>query len=622
MEQRKNIISIGADEFVKGIGLSSREGMQQVQDVDPFNIDGTIQAGFKTVNTFPDPFLWNFTANTVTDQLTMTGTAQYTREGTTYTSTGRAVQVLSTAVLPAPLSSAVTYFIIEVSANVIKLATTYANAIAGVAIDITTTGTGTHTIDDVRQEVIMHYAFDPLNDIGDSVFGQDIIGQIWNYKATSGWHLVQGNSPDGIGTRQAYGLVIAFEYLFAFNAATVDIIKLNQVDIPADWINAWGGATGLSFGNFQSNNSHTAFVPYGNVNEMFFANCNSSNGLQPYVGTLIQTAGMIFDPTNTATYTWNPKALQIPDYAYITDFEELGGYLAIATIASAIYLWDTTSTTGFQNIIPTLEPWVSCLCNINSVLYYGAGFRGNIYSTLGTTSVKILDFSDQISTVPQVQTKVNSIANYNGYMLFTVTGAAPGLYLMDISDENNRYHLKNICSNTAGLPGKIFTQWNYQLFGGKQGNNFNYVYYRYFYSFSDTFDQFSTARGCDSNFMLTNGQWRQTDGNSYFISQLYRVADNQLPYTFDQCNLYLTEPIQNGHEVIISTRKDNETSFSNPMTFDYTTLQNGDGVAGNLSINVENARMFQALVTIYIPPNTTPTTSQYVTPKLAEITFK
>lgn len=620
MEQRKNIITIGRDDFVRGIGLSSREGMQQVQDVDPFNIDGTIQAGFKTVNTFPDPFLWIFTANATTDQLTMTGTAQYTREGTIYTSTGRAVNVVSTGALPMPLVVSTPYFIIQISANVIKLATTYANAIAGTAIDITSTGTGTLSIQDIRQEVIMHYAVNQLNGVGDIMYGQDIKGQIWEYQSSLGWHLIVGNAPDGAGSRQAYGLATAFGYLFAFNSATLDIMKLNN----GAWTPAWGAATGLSFGDYQSNNSHTAFIPYGNVDELFFANCNSANGAQPQVGSLQQVAGQVFDPTNAATYSWNPTALQLPDYQFITDFEELGNYLAISTIGSYIYLWDTTSTAGFQDIIPTLEPYISCLKNINSILYYGAGFRGNIYSTLGTTSTKILDFSDQVSNVPQTLTYVNSIANYNGYLLFSISGASPGLYLMDISRQDNRYHLKNICSTTGGIPGKIFTDWNTQITAGNLTKTNPYICYRYFFSWSDTFDETSTVRGCDSNFMLTNGQWRQTDDNAWFYSQIYRVADNQLPYTFDQVSLYLTETIQSDHKVLIQYRTDNNTAFSSAKqtTFDFNSLQNGDGVAGNKDIDIENARLFQVRVIISIPANTTPTVSQYVTPKLAEITFK
>lgn len=621
MEQRKDIITIGVTEFPKGIGLSSREGMQLVQDIDPFNIDGTLQAGFKTVNTFPDPFDATFSADPATDQITMNTTLEYVREGITFTGTGRAIVMISTGSMPAGLVQGTTYFAIQVSSLVIKVASTYANAIAGTAINITSTGSGVLEMFDVRQEVIMHYAVDQRGGVGDSIYGQDIKGLIWNYQSATGWHLVVGNSPsltDGF----AYGMTIWRNYLFAFNSATVDVMKLST----GIWTNAWSGATNLSFGNYQSNKSHTAFVPYGNINVMYFANAGNGSATGdtaiPYAGSLQQTPGTIFDPGTPSTYNWNPTALQLPDNQYITDFEELGGYLAIASIGNCIYLWDTTSTDGFQNIIPTLEEYVSCLKTINGILYYGAGFRGNIYSTLGTTSQKVLDFSDQVSNVPQTLTFVNDIENYNGYMLFSITGAMPGLYLMD-PDNEYRYHLKNVTSTSGGIPGAIFTYFNPQLYGGNYGDTASYAYYRYFFSWSDTFTLSSTIRGCDSNFILTNGQWRQTDGNSYFISQLYRVADNQDPYTFDQCNLYLTEPIIDGQKVIIQTRLNNADAFSfdNQMVFDFSEMTNGGGVAGNLSISVENARMFQAKVIIYIPPNTGQT-SQYTTPKISEITFK
>ena len=58
--------------------------------------------------------------------------------------TGSAVILTTSGGLPAGLSLATTYYVIRVSATVIKLATSLANAVAGTAIDITTQGTGTH----------------------------------------------------------------------------------------------------------------------------------------------------------------------------------------------------------------------------------------------------------------------------------------------------------------------------------------------------------------------------------------------------------------------------------------------------------------------------------------------
>lgn len=619
MEQRKNIITIGGNEFVKGIGLSSREGMQLVQDIDSFNIDGTMQAGFKTVNTYADPFDTTFTANPANDQLTLIASPQYSREGTTYTSTGRAVQVIVTGgTLAAPLAIGTTYFVIQVSANIIKLATTYANAIAGTAIDITTTGTGTQEIFDVRQEVAIHYALDNRASAPDSVFEQDPNGKIWNYSSATGWHLVVGNNPDA-GFTYANGLVTWKGYLFSFNSITVDIMILNT----GVWHNGWKTALdGLSIGNYQSNFSHGAFVAKNDI--LYFANAGTGSTFGtdiPLVGSLLQNPGTTFLWSDSGTYTWNPAALDLPSNQYITDFEELGLTLEIATIGDAIYPWDTFAP-SFSTPIPATEQNVTSLKVINNMLYYACGFRGNMYRTLGTTSQQILNFSDQVSNVPQTQTIINDIEQYQGYLLFSITGAAPGLYIMDI-ENNDRYNIKNVCSTSGGIPGAIFTSWNPGLYGSTAGNTANYIYYRYMFSWSDTYTFLSTIRGVDSNFMLTNGQWRQTDDKAYFYSQLYRVADNQLPYTFDQVSLYITEPIQNGHQIIIQYRTDNQTAFSSAKqtVFDFAAMASAGGVAANASINIENARMFQVKVIISLPANVSGT-SQYITPKLAEITFK
>ena len=83
-----------------------------------------------------------FTADDTTDICTYTSTANIPSN----ILTGTRVRLTTTTTLPAPLATATDYYVIRISNTTFKLATSYANAIAGTAIDITTTGTGTHTI--------------------------------------------------------------------------------------------------------------------------------------------------------------------------------------------------------------------------------------------------------------------------------------------------------------------------------------------------------------------------------------------------------------------------------------------------------------------------------------------
>jgi hypothetical protein len=68
--------------------------------------------------------------------------------------TGDKAQLTSTGTLPAGLALATDYFVIRVDANTIKLASSIANAEAGIAVDITAAaGGGTHTLTGQEQEV-------------------------------------------------------------------------------------------------------------------------------------------------------------------------------------------------------------------------------------------------------------------------------------------------------------------------------------------------------------------------------------------------------------------------------------------------------------------------------------
>lgn len=83
-----------------------------------------------------------FTADAGTDIITMTSTANIPSN----IFTGTRVRLTTTTTLPAGLSLATDYYIIRVTDSTFKLATSYANAIAGTAINITDAGTGTHTM--------------------------------------------------------------------------------------------------------------------------------------------------------------------------------------------------------------------------------------------------------------------------------------------------------------------------------------------------------------------------------------------------------------------------------------------------------------------------------------------
>ncbi|MGE5438058.1 MAG: hypothetical protein ACM3O3_12665 [Syntrophothermus sp.] len=60
--------------------------------------------------------------------------------------TGARIKFSSSTTVPAGLTAGTVYYAINASSTTIKVATTYSNAFSGTAIDITSQGTGTHTV--------------------------------------------------------------------------------------------------------------------------------------------------------------------------------------------------------------------------------------------------------------------------------------------------------------------------------------------------------------------------------------------------------------------------------------------------------------------------------------------
>lgn len=93
-----------------------------------------------TTNTLA--FTDTFTADASTDTITWTSTTNIPSN----ILTGTRVRLTTSTTLPAPLATATDYYVIKLTDSTCKLATSYANAIAGTAINITDAGTGTHNM--------------------------------------------------------------------------------------------------------------------------------------------------------------------------------------------------------------------------------------------------------------------------------------------------------------------------------------------------------------------------------------------------------------------------------------------------------------------------------------------
>ncbi len=125
------------------VDLEVSAGFQQdltYRNTQPL-IEGVMFANFRSKGEqigFKAAFSQTFTANATTDVITATAHGLNDFDGP--------FRLTTTTTLPAGLSAATDYWIGNTTTNTFQIASSRANAVAGTYIDITTAGTGTHTI--------------------------------------------------------------------------------------------------------------------------------------------------------------------------------------------------------------------------------------------------------------------------------------------------------------------------------------------------------------------------------------------------------------------------------------------------------------------------------------------
>ena len=141
--------------------------------------------------------------------------------------TGMEVQLTTTGTLPGGLALATTYWIIKASADTIKFATSYANAGAGTAIDLTAVGSGTHTITPVA---VAAAALDSATDINATtdIFTKVAHGFLTGHK---GQIATDTTLPAGLTAATDYWVIRATADTFKLAASLSDALGGTAIDI-------------------------------------------------------------------------------------------------------------------------------------------------------------------------------------------------------------------------------------------------------------------------------------------------------------------------------------------------------------------------------------------------------
>jgi hypothetical protein len=444
--------------------------------------------------------------------------------------------------------------------------------------------------------IIESNIIDPNTGLPAAVYALDSNGAVW-FKDNSTFTQISGND---LTNAHGEGGFAWKNYLFVIAADHVDAYgPLNGV---ASWHNNFissGGSYNPIDVPMPSIVSQDTDVAYWGWKD---------SGERPWVAGLFEVAGQTFDPTNSATYSFVPQQLQIRTGNQITCFAELNTNLYIGTIGYEIYPWDKVSPLADIPIY-SLEPYVRTMTRANNVIYFGAGFRGNIYQTNGSF-VSLLkrfpvyfyeganagenSFQNQI-TINTL--RVTRIFYNKGRIVFSLE--APnfsGIYAINIEESaytaytTNDYPMVCIAKPSIGYG----TGVNTVLIPDFWMHGYDY----YWYGLYDDVNSVPSADEVGTHF--------RSNYEGYFITQQIFVGNQRDLATYSQVEFNLTKALTFGQGVKIFWRNDLAASFTQmasglyPTGFDYATLGGVNGFTASASI--ETTSFIQVMVQLTANP--------------------
>lgn len=414
--------------FEQAVASSPYKGHALMRNIDIEAFPGSMRSKSRFFSMPPFCNTVTFTVNTGTDICTGASTLVTTAESDATTNYNyAAVQFTTTGTLPTGLSLATTYFLIYVTDTTFKVATSLANAIAGTAIDITSTGTGTHTVTSLTMGTINDIKKDTNLGV---TYAIDSNGRVWHTRSGAAMQLLTGNT---LTAASGNGLAIfrvsdgSATYLFVFRDQVIDVINvtaLANLDTPV-WTSGWQTLNSSA----GSQKRHRTLVGQDNI--IYFTD-------DKYLGSIQEKPGSVFVPGTPATYTYNNQALTLPQNEYAYCLCELNANLLVGgNNFNKIYPWDRFAS-SFNQPLQVPEKGIFELQNFGNQVIILAGVKGNIYSTQGTY-VKIFQkiptyISNNSNTLVTNPVQWGGIAARAGSVIFgaafAATPSADGLYVL------------------------------------------------------------------------------------------------------------------------------------------------------------------------------------------------
>lgn len=143
------------------------------------------------------------------------------------------------------------------------------------------------------------------------------------------------------------------------------------------------------------------------------------------LGSLIETPGDIFDPTDATSYTITDTALSLPETDDSTCIAELGTNLLIGGRGSFVFIWDKISL-GFTGLLNIPDQFTTKIVATSQNAYVFSGNRGRIYITNGSGIDLFKKIPDYITGAMRPYIKWEDANFTKNQLIFAITATTNG----------------------------------------------------------------------------------------------------------------------------------------------------------------------------------------------------
>ncbi len=428
--------------FEQGIADTPYSGISDMRNMELITVPGeaSVEPVLTAVTQPPAVSAVAYTAAASTDRLTVSSTTGYY--------SGMAIVLASNTATG--LSNNVIYYVQSIVGNTFQVSLAPANT---TPVNITVDGTGTlSAIQYDGENAPISYYIERQGELAGANSTIVIDGQNYAWAIlTAAQQDIPANTLIYLGNygvtqfQIASGVAVWNGYLMVFTFQGIDYADMNGLwvtGVAAAWDYSWEvispRITNLRIGVLSSKEDGNLYY-------------TSTDGL----GSLIETPGDSFDPTDTTTYTITDSALLLPESDESTCMAELGSYLLVGGRLNFIYVWNKVDP-GFSSLLNIPENFTSNIVATSQNAYVFSGTRGRIYITNGSGIDIYKKFPDYLTGVqnPFIRWQDANFGRNQLYFSLTATDMSgttintlAGIWAIDIDTDALR--MINKTNNTA-----------------------------------------------------------------------------------------------------------------------------------------------------------------------------